>query len=218
MSQSNSLHKVENHVFKLATFEDGIWEIYLGLFFAMMSVHSITRNYFGPVVNAMLVLGVLVVLVGLAWLINKNHVRPRIGLVKFGAGMKKKVRISRGFLMLLVLVTLLLVVVASQGLLKESGWNNLPKWVRDFDVDLIFAIVIIILFSAIAYQLDLPRFYLYGILLGVGNFSSTVMLVYHGKLFQWPLAIAGGIILLSGISVFIRFNEKCPRPKEAANG
>ena len=218
MSQTKSISNIENKVFRVATFEDGIWEIYLGLFFAMMSVFSVTRNLLGPAVNALVVISISIALVGVVWLIKKNQILPRTGSVKFGAGIKKKLKIAHIITWLLVILTLTLAILASKNLLNEPTWNKLPQWVTDFDIDLVFALIFFAIFSIVAYQMELPRFYLYGFLIAVGNFSSTVMLVYGGKLFQWPLAVAGGIIIVIGIVVLIRFMKKHPIPEEEING
>ncbi len=57
MTQTLDMKNAEKQVFRLATFEDGIWEIYLGLFFTMMGFFPITRELLGPALNAVLISG-----------------------------------------------------------------------------------------------------------------------------------------------------------------
>lgn len=218
MSQTNTIKDAEKQVFKLATFEDGIWEIYLGLFFSLMSIYSLTRSLFGPVVNAIFFLGVILILVGLVWLVKKSFTLPRIGIVRFGTGTKKAIKTAHIITWALVIATFATMVLSAKQLLNEPTWKALPQWVSDFDVDLIFALVIIATFSLAAYTMGLPRFYLYGVLLGVGNFASTVLLVYEGALFQWPVALAGVIIIAAGINVLVKFARQHPLPKETHHG
>jgi hypothetical protein len=218
MSHTKDMKNAEKRVFRLATLDDGLWEVYLGLFFALMSLYPITRSILGPVWNAGLVLGVLLLLVGLVWVVKRQLIIPRTGFVKFGQMTKKA--ISRAHILTwgLVLMTLIVWILSANRLLNEPTWDKLPKWFTDFDVDLVFALVIVATFALIAYTVSLPRFYLHGLLLGVGNFSGTVLQVYNDVKFQWPIALAGSIIAVIGIIALIRFLQTYPQPKmEASN-
>jgi hypothetical protein len=217
MSQTNTIKDAERQVFQLATFEDGFWEIYLGLFFALMSIYSLTRRLLGPVINAVCFLGAALVLVGLVWLVKRAFTLPRIGVVRFGSGTKRAIKTTHLITWALVIATFAIMILSAGHLLNEPTWKALPQWVSDFDVDMVFALVIIATFSLAAYTMGLPRFYLYGFLLGVSNFTSTVLHVYEGVLFQWPVALAAGIIIASGIMVLLKFRRKYPLPREAQN-
>lgn len=86
-------HKdAEKQVFRLATFDDGIWEIYLGLFFTLMSAYSVTRELLGPAVNAVFILGMAFLLVGVGWIAKRRFTLPRTGLVRLGQPTKRKIR------------------------------------------------------------------------------------------------------------------------------
>jgi hypothetical protein len=205
MSQPITVKKAESRVFRLATFEDGIWEIYLGTIFAFLSLYSITRKLLGPGMNAVLVLGVILTLVGIAWFAKKRFTQPRVGFVKFSPGTKKVIKKANLITWGLVIFTFILMILGSKQLIKEPAWVNFPNWVANFDIDLIFAMIILGIISLIAYVIGAPRFYAYGLLLGGGNLYSTVLLVYHQVSFQWPTALAGLVIAGSGIYIFIRF-------------
>ena len=62
MNQTLDIQNAEKQVLRLASLEDGIWEIYLGLFFILMSFYSITREILGPLLNAVFVIGMLLLL------------------------------------------------------------------------------------------------------------------------------------------------------------
>jgi hypothetical protein len=219
MTQTLDLNKAEKQAFRLATFEDGILEIYLGSFFVLMSFYSITRALLGPVLNAALILGLILILVGLVWIAKKRIILPRIGLVKFGSQTKKKIRAATILTWGLVLGTFALMILAATAVIREPSWGQLPQWFSDFDVDLFFALIIVGLFSLIAYTTGVSRFYLHGLLLGVGNFATTILLAYNDVKFGWPIALAGLMIAIIGISVLIKFLQEYPLPaEEAADG
>jgi hypothetical protein len=215
MAQINTEREAEKRVLRMATFEDGILEITLGLFFALMSVYSLTRLILGPAVNAALVLGVLLILFGTAWLAKRSITLPRIGVVRFGAGTKKKIKTAHVITWVLVIASFAVMVLASRQMVDESGWKRLPGWVRDFGIDLIFAVIIMAIFSLVAQALGAPRFTLYGLLLGVGNLVSTVLWASQGVIFQWPNTLAGGVIVVSGVMVLVKFIQTYALPNEA---
>ena len=118
----------------------------------------------------------------------------------------------------LVILTFLVLVLASQSLLIEPNWRSLPQWVSDLDMDMIFALVIIIIFSLIAFGVNVPRFHIYGVLIGLGNFFSAVLLLYHGQLFQWPVSLAGILITITGGVILYQFIQAHPIPGEGNHG
>jgi hypothetical protein len=219
MNQTLDIKNAEKRVLRLASLEDGIWEIYLGLFFILMSFYSITREILGPLLNAIFVLGMLLLLVGLAWIAKKRITQPRIGTVKLGTQSKKKIKAAHLITWALVLATFALLILSVNAIIREPTWEQLPQWFSDFDVDLIFALITIGIFCLIGYYTGVARFYLYGVLLGVGNFATTVLLVYNDLLFGWPIALAGLIIALMGAAVLLKFLQTHPLPsEETTNG
>jgi hypothetical protein len=219
MNQTLDINNAEKQVLRLASLEDGIWEIYLGVFFILMSFYSITREILGPLLNAIFVLGMLLLLVGLAWIAKKRITQPRIGIVKLGAQSKKKIKAAHIITWGLVLATFALLILSANSLFLEPTWEQFPQWFSDFDVDLIFALITIGIFCLIGYFTGAARFYLYGVLLGVGNFATTVLKVYHDIQFGWPIALAGSIIALMGAAVLLKFLQTHPQTgEEAGNG
>ena len=99
-------------------------------------------------------------------------------------------------------------------MIGEPTWKRLPQWFSDFDIDLVFTLIMIGFFCLIAYYTGVARFYLHGVLIGIGNFASTVLLVYNDIQFGWPLALAGLIVAAIGASVLMKFLQKYPLPTE----
>jgi hypothetical protein len=219
MTQTLDMKNAEKQVFRLATFEDGIWEIYLGSFFILMSFYNVTREILGPAWNAVLFLGCSLLLAAFALIAKKYLTQPRIGLVKFGSDTHKKIKTAYIVTVGLVLATLAVLILSANSLLSRPTWEQLPPWFRDFNVDLVFALIIVGFFSLIAYTTGVTRFYLHGILLGAGNFATTVWLAYNDTQFGWPVALAGLIITVIGVSVLTKFLRAYPLPsEETVNG
>lgn len=214
MTHTLDVKNAEKKIIRLAAFDDGIWEIYLGLFFTLMSFYARTRALLGPAVNAILFLGLSLLLAAVAAITKKRITQPRIGLVKFNTRSKKKIKTANLITLGLVLATLVLLILSAKSLINEPTWEHLPQWFSVFDVDLVFALVIIGFFGLIAYTTGVARFYLHGVLLGAGNFAATVLLVYNDLQFGWPLALAGLVIAVIGVSVLVRFLQEHPLPDE----
>jgi len=218
MTKTNSLGNAERHVLRLSSLADGLWEIYLGLVFTLLSINPITRDRLGPELNAVLILGIIFALAGVIWLIKKNITDPRIGVVRFSNTIKRKITRVNAITIGLVLTTFILLILFSSGMIIEPVWNKLPGWVTDLDVDIAFALIITGFFCGIGYFTGVKRFFLHGVLLGAGNLASTILMVYRGENFLWPIALVGGIITICGMVVLIMFLRDRPQQLELQNG
>lgn len=66
------VREAERHAFRLANFEDGFLEIYLGATFILMSCYPLTGRFLGSIINLVLVLGLILLMAGLLWLCKKT--------------------------------------------------------------------------------------------------------------------------------------------------
>ena len=215
MMQTVNLKDAEKKAFRLATFDDGLWEICLGLFFALMSAYPLTRELLGPVWNAVFVLSFYLLLLGVAWMVKKFITQPRAGHVRLGTPVKRKIRTAHILTWVLVLATFVLMILGAMQLLQTPSWEPLPQWFNGFAVDLLFALLLVVFFGLAAYATGITRFYLYGLLLGVGNFLTVVLRFYNDLQFGWPLFLAGLIVAILGVMVLIRFLYRYPALPEA---
>jgi hypothetical protein len=214
MSHMLNASDAERRVYRLANFQDGVWDIYLGLMLVVMSVYPLTRSLLGPIWNVVLILALVLGLVLVVSRLRLRLVAPRTGLVKLGERTGRKLKTAHVITLALVLATFALWIFGAGDQLQEPTWQYLPQWVSDFDVDLLFVFIIIAFFSLIAYAMRVPRYYLYGVLMGVGNFISTVLLMYREVKFQYPMLIAGTLILIVGAVVLSGFIRAYPLPQE----
>jgi len=214
MSHNISLKEAQRKAFRLATFQDGCWDIFLACFLIMMSFYPVLRNVLGPALNLLLLICVLAILLIGIYVARKYITVPRAGLVKFGPTQKEKIKKLQAITLIFVLAPFVFWILGVTHVITEPDWGTAPDWMRDFDVDILFTAITIGFFGLIAYALGVPRLHLYGWLLGLGNLVSTILEVYEGFTFHFPLVMSGGIILLIGVALFIRFLRDYPIPTE----
>ena len=63
MSEQNLFKQVEQRTIQLINFEDGLWDLMLGLIFMALAVYPLTRQWLGPEWNLVLFLVVLGVVI-----------------------------------------------------------------------------------------------------------------------------------------------------------
>jgi len=209
MQQPLTPREAYRRAIRLVNYEDGLWDILLGLTFLALSVFPVTIPILGPEINLGLYLAVLALLVVGLTLVRRSLSAPRIGIVKMRRTPQKTALTISLFVM--VLITLGLVVVT----LRFPAWlprlaGSKPGWVSDLQVDIVLTVVLIGVFSAMAYLIWVVRVYLYGWLIGLGNLASTALMLYAGFTFNLPLAIASAIIILIGVVLLVRFIHRYP--------
>jgi len=209
MQQPLTPREAHKRTIRLVNYEDGLWDILLGLTFLALSVFPVTRRMLGPEINLGLFLAVLALLVVGLTLVRRSLSVPRIGIVKMRRTPQKTALTISLFVM--VLITLGLVVVT----LRFPAWlprlsGSKPGWVSDLQVDIALTVVLIGVFSAMAYLTGVVPVYIYGWLIGLGNLASTALILYAGFTFNLPLAIASTVIILIGVVLLVRFIYRYP--------
>jgi len=209
MSESINPGHFHRRIVRLVNYEDGLWDIALGLIFMALGVYPLTRNLLGPELNFGIYLAFLAVIVVVQQYARRVISTPRIGIVK---NLKSKARmIVVAVLIFLVLLTLGLVIVtlaSSQSSQPSSEAANQAG--TNYTVDIIAGLVIIGIFSLMGFVFGIRRMYFYGVLLGGGNLASTVLRHEYGTILNLPLVIAASIIIFIGIYLLSRFLRKYP--------
>lgn len=210
MVQEFSLKEIERKAFT-STFQDGILDMYLGLFLVAMGVSPILEKI---IPTSDLWIAILMVPIIPLWWVGKKLVTvPRMGLVTFGASRKgklKKIRTVYSFFLLLGVVVFLL-----------FSYTFIPQSLPGGSVIPTLAWIVLFLtgFCVSAYHLDLERLYLYGMLFAI-PFPIHIMLRHDmtlGRFSLFGFFLSGIVILLVGTILFIRFLRKYPLPKEASS-
>ncbi|MBN1536449.1 MAG: hypothetical protein JW908_06940 [Anaerolineales bacterium] len=219
MSQIYNRGDFQRRIVQLLNYEDGLWDIMLGLIFLALGVFPLTRKLLGPSVNFILYLAYLAIIVIVLQYTRRVISTPRIGIVK---NLKSKARmILVTVMILLLLMTLIFVIITftSDHTLPLPSESTNSQEGTDYRVDIIMGLAVIGIFSAMGFIFGIRRLHLYGVLLGLGNLASTVLRYEYGFPFNLPLVIASCIIIFLGAVLLYRFLRKYPiRSDEATYG
>ena len=189
MSQGVNLKEIERKAWT-SYFQDGLWDIFMGLLMLTMGIRDLTDNVW----FTWIVLGaVLVPIVG-----KKLITIPRIGRVKFGPARKAKQWKLMAVVGAAVIATLVLFLLGSLGLAP-------PQAV----VAPILVICVALIFGLMAYYMDFRRLYAYALLFAV---SMSLWETLGSPIGPIAFSVSGGIALLIGLFVLIHFIRKYPIP------
>jgi hypothetical protein len=221
VSEKIDLKELERRAFR-STFQDGLWDIFLGLLLLEMAIGTIAGGLLGDadmspasLVRIMLIIVPWPFLVLIVFWAGKKFITtPRIGLVKFGPQRNARMKNVRAVLFVSVL---LLVIMFFWGLAAMG--NGLPEWMRGIPLPLyVWPAQTIIVFGLAAYFLDVPRFYAYGVLYGL-PFPVGILLVKNTDLTvlgstATTYGVSVGVMILIGVILFVRFVRQYPAPAE----
>jgi len=201
MNANYDLKQTEKASFKLAAYGDGTTDLSMGLIFLLLGLFPLTRELLGPSWNVLFFLVVLSLVVVTQGWVSKMLGPSRIGIVKFGPRVKNRMRVS-----LLITVTLAIVMIAAWVLAVRGWFPGTPDWLGQYGFEILVSLIVLLIMWGIAYSLGLRRYYLYGILLAAGFPIQAATSVYEGL----PWLVAGGIILVIGAFLLIRFLKQYP--------
>lgn len=206
MSQQISLKEAERKVFH-STANDGLWDIFLGIFFLEFVIAPFLSESMGDFWSAAIFLPVWAVAYSVIRFLRKKMVEPRIGVVKFGPTRISKMKRFSYVMLAFNVIALGLGVWAAFSVDKASG-DPIP---------FMFSLVLLSGFSLAAFFLDINRLYFYGLLMAfapvVGEWLwKNGYASHHG----WPVTfgVISGIMILIGMSMFIRVLRSAPIPNE----
>jgi MFS family permease len=203
MSNQISMKEIESKMFQ-ARFQDGLLDIAIGGFFLVFAFGPYLGPFLGDFWGSLVMfLPLWLILFPALWLIHKYVVTPRVGTVKYGPW-----RISRlkrfNFLILIVLVFSLIL-----GTLSAVQFDAVPGWVHTAR----FSLVFLLTFSVVAYFLDFTRLYIYGTLIALAPLIGELLyqnlnVPHHG--FPVTFGLAGVLVIITGIALFVRFMRDHP--------
>jgi hypothetical protein len=205
MSTNLDLKQTEKTSFKLATYADGTNDIALGLVMILLGIYPFTRAALGVTWNFLGYLLILGLIVFFQSRLRARLAPSRIGLVKFGPAVNKRLKLALVLTFTLLFLTALTWYFSAQGYFFPT-----PSWISEIGIDLFFAVAILGAFWAIAYTLALTRFYLYGVLLALSLPLQTLLPIYEGT----PFLVSGGIITVLGAVLLARFLKQYPEIQE----
>jgi hypothetical protein len=213
MPRNINLKELEQEAWK-SVFQDGLWDIYLGLLLLAMAISALLSDIGVPKAwhNAIYVT-LLVLPAWVQWAGKKFITVPRMGLVKFGPQRKAKLKTA----VAIIYISLFLLVIV--GILVAT--ESIPPG-RAIGIPIptvVWTVMCIVGFSLAAYFLDFGRLYAYGLLYAI-PFFVRIMLEQNPGLRGISLIayfVSAGILLLMGTIVFVRFLGNNPVVSEEAS-
>jgi hypothetical protein len=215
MSQNAELRHAQQRTIRLLNYEDGLWDILLGLVFMLLALYPITRALLGPAWNMGFFLAALALLIVLYTVARRAIAGPRMGIVKPRRTPALKIALAVIAILVVLTLGLVLLTLFSPSWLPGTEGGTARTWLSRYWVDIIALFFIAGVFSMMGYLFGVGRLYLYGWLVGIGNLASTALYSGWGA-FNLPLGIASGIIIITGACLLARFLRRYPaHPQEA---
>jgi hypothetical protein len=207
MSEKISLKEAERKAFR-ATLLDGLNDMLWGVTILSLAVSAILRESIEPPWNYLPLIGVFVIGYPIYFAAKKWVVNPRMGLVKFAPSRRRKISRVRWFLIGLVVITFIVFLIPFVNPGAPVSVKG-PYWL----VDAMFGLAVIALFSLLAYALEQPRMYLYGVLMGLSLPFDVILEETTGWDFPLGLFPVAIVMLAVGIVSFTRFLRDHPLPE-----
>jgi hypothetical protein len=196
-------------------YKDGLVDLLIGVFFTFLAFQEPLEMRGLPewvtYLPSFLAMGLG--LMGYA-VAKRKLVMPRIGRAEVSIRRNPARRGVFLFALALQLVTLLIYILASTGKLGE--WlPSQSSWV----IDAFFALAIFGFFAYLGHNADAPRFFLYGLLLGVTVLAQAGLRGDMRLVAQLPILISGLVMVAGGVFTLTSFLRRYPpMDLEAGNG
>jgi len=214
VAQHVSLRELERKAWT-SLFQDGLWDIFLGLLLASSAVNAWLSDTGAPSTTRIPTYMAIIVLGGLALWVGKRFITmPRMGYVRFGPRRRARLNRLRAVILLSVLVIAALFLA---GLGMQNHWLGRPEWWLIGRIPMASAMVtlnFLVVFSLMAYLMDFSRLYLYGVLFALQEVLGVALRELAGVDIGFLVgsALSAAIVLLMGIVVFVRFLGEYPLP------
>ncbi len=215
MSTQLDLKEIERKAFR-STYQDGLWDIYLGLVIAAMGIFIYRPEGGYSPANIVLMLALFSLAYALFWAGKRFITLPRMGQVHFGEMRKRrKTRLA----LALGVVVLIQVVILS---LTVMGWLNpqvatklntflQTRDLMDLAVASIGSLIVGVGMILMAFFNDFPRGYYIAIMMSLAVF---LMIWLNQPVYA---LVIGGLTMLPGLVLLVRFLRKYPLPRNEAS-
>lgn len=204
MSSQINLEELEKKAYR-SMFEDGLWDISLGLMFLGGIFNPILAELGIPRPINSIITALVAILI---FYFGKKHITiPRVGRVKFGPkrqAAQKKLRIAVIFFVIATWIVFLLSMTRAVNIRPDNTFS----WILSIDL-----LLITVPLGVIAYFLDFDRLYVYAVLYGTAFPFAEFLHSIVGTPLDGIIAygITGGIGVLTGLVYLIRFMRKYPK-------
>jgi len=214
MSQNTDLKPIEKKIYT-SFHQDGLIDLFLG-FIMLVAILSSTLDISGvsDSVRIAIYVPLMVVLGPVLYMLGKKYITfPRLGFVKLGSKQKRTRRIVIFAIITAVLMTLVILTIILGN--KTGKVGSVFGIKAEFWSSAVVTLIIIGIFSIIAFVLMTPRFFLLGLIVGMSE--PLYMLLKHCTHIKYIGVIAYGIpavlLIILGTVVLKQFFKKYPLPK-----
>ena len=201
MSQTIDLKVLEKKAWR-SVFQDGLWDIYLGILLMAFAVSAwLDRQPISENMRVGIYIGVMILAMLVLWAGKRFITMPRMGTVRFGMERQKRRHIVQLVLFISALVGLGMWFLSAT--LSDEGQSTLPgRWV----FQLIWVLNMLMVFGLGAYFLEYERLYVIGFLYAaVIPLDMIVKTTTKVDMDVYIFLGAGTIILIMGIAYLVRF-------------
>lgn len=202
MSEKLNLKELERKAWR-SFFDDGLWDIYLGLLLALMGVSSFMNTLeLTEAMHMSIYISLLIVVMLGFWAAKRFITVPRIGRVKFGTeGRKRRIKTSLVLFASVVFGFILFIVLG--GVSRGDISRDLP-W--DVIVPAAWALNMLLVFGLMGYFLEFERLYLIGLVYSIVlPLDSILRKATDLHIAPYLFVLAGFIIVAVGVVYLIRF-------------
>ena len=209
MGEDIDLKELEKRAYT-SIFQDGLFDIFIGLIVIGWITNSL-GDFFDTSFVITILFSYYIVVCTLFILLKAFVSTPRMGKAKFGP--TRKLNVKRFFIFSIINTSILviLLVLPYTGLFQGISVGGLL-----FPL-LISTVFIWFPLSLVAFFIKFNRMYVYAIIGGLAFFFSDVLRDFVPYLISSCIifGISGGIILIIGLQIFLKFLKKYP--KEGGN-
>jgi len=205
-----NLTDIEKKAYR-STFQDGIWDIFLGSILLSFAVCAFLSNRGIPESRQMTVFIALQAAAVVLFIAGKKCITvPRMGFVKFGRQRKGRIRKSHLVLLGSAVVGAAAFVVTSLAMRgPEADRLKLINF-----MPLVWAANAIVVFSLLAHYLDCTRLYGYGVLFALTVPIDGAIKTFAGvNLSPVAFAVPAIVVLAIGAALLASFLRKYPKPE-----
>ncbi len=203
MSERISLKETERQAFR-ATFRDGLWDVLLGCIMLQFAIAPLLSTRLGDFWSSAVWLPFFLLVYLVILLLRKYVVKPRLGTVKFGPARTRRLM---HFSLVMLVVNILALALGIVAALNPTLVGSMAP--------IALGVMILAGLSLMAYFLDYPILYVYGVLLAlappVGEWLWRNKLVAHHG-FPVTFGILAALMILIGLVKFVALLRRYPLP------
>jgi hypothetical protein len=193
----SDLERMERSTYRAAA-DSGLWDLFLASIVAMFALAPLLSVPLGDFWASAVFLPVFAVILLAIRIVNVRVIAPRVGVVEFA-------RPRRQRLMLLATVMLVVNVAA---LIAGIVVAVREPVMQGPIVPLMLSLIVLFGFSVAAFVLQIPRVFLYGLLLAVAPMVGEALFLrgyasHHG--FPVVFGVSAVVIAVGGLLRFVRF-------------